>query len=451
MGGIRALRTNLISALRQRGDIAGAVVTGYLQMAVSIAVNLLLVPLYLRTLGTGGFGLLMMLIGLNAWAGIATLWLVGGVTRRLGVTHAHGRREEFAAAWAAAKWGILAGTILVAGSISGLVWFMPALFGPEATRSNDFWVAMIFFYLQFGAAWLYGIDRLALTVSGHQTLANLLLGGQQLLLGVLVFVALHLGGGLSSVMAAFFGSHAAALAASAICRRLYLGRLSWRSPFDPAVRSELISMLSRQGAAFQVFGVLMLSLQADILIVGLIGGPLIAAEFALVWKIAEVLIQALWRIPDTLQPRMIHLDAKHETTLLKALLGRVDWALLCLAAAAGIAYALLGRWIISLWVGAEHAPSDIWVYVLGGGAIFWLAISRLPISAAYGTGRLRRLLQVGSIELLGKVLGTAALIGAYGLLAPLIAINAVHALGVAYGYRSVLRPIGEPERRHAGE
>jgi ABC-type maltose transport system permease subunit len=98
----------------------------------------------------------------------------------------------------------------------------------------------------------------------------------------------------------------------------------------------------------------------------------------------------------------------------------------------------------------EHAPSNAWVYVLAGGAIFWLTLSRLPISAAYATGRLRRLLQVGSIELLGKVAGTAALIGAYGLLAPLIAINAVHALGVAYGYRGVLRRIGEPERRHEG-
>jgi O-antigen/teichoic acid export membrane protein len=450
MGGIHPLRTRLISALRQRGDIAGAVVTGYLQMAVSIAVNLLLVPLYLRSLGTGGFGLLMMLIGLNAWAGIATFWLVGGATRRLGVTYAHGRWEEFALAWAAAKWGILGGTILVAASISGVVWLMPSLFGPEAARSDDFSLAMIFFYLQFAAAWLYGIDRLAMTVSGHQTLANLLLVGQQLLLGILVFLALRLDGGLSSVMAAFFGSHAAALVASAICRRAYLGRFSWRSPFDPAVRGELVSMLSRQGAAFQVFGVLMLSLQADILIVGLIGGPLIAAEFALVWKIAEVLIQALWRIPDTLQPRMIHLDAKRETTLLKTLLRRVDWALLCLAAAAGIAYALLGRWIIGLWVGAEHAPADMWVYVLAGGAIFWLTISRLPISAAYGTGRLRRLLQLGSIELLGKVLGTAALIGAYGLLAPLMAINIVHALGVACGYRGVLRGISEPEPRHAG-
>jgi hypothetical protein len=92
----------------------------------------------------------------------------------------------------------------------------------------------------------------------------------------------------------------------------------------------------------------------------------------------------------------------------------------------------------------------MWVYVLAGGAIFWLTISRLPISAAYGTGRLRRLLQLGSIELLGKVLGTAALIGAYGLLAPLMAINIVHALGVAYGYRGVLRGISEPEPRHAG-
>jgi membrane protein EpsK len=438
---MRALRTRLLAG--DRADITGAIVTGYAQMGITVLVNLLLVPFYLQALGSTGFGLLMMLLGLNAYAGIAVLWLFGGLNRRLGVTFAHGQREEFAAAWAAGKWGTLAGALLIAVLLGGLLDVAPQLFGVEAQQILDFKLALVFFFLQLVVSWFYGIDRLALTVSGHQTVANLLIIFQQLVFAGLVYPALVFHGGLSGVMAAFLGSHAATLVASAICRRIFLPAAVWRSPFHPTVTRELRTMLLRQGAAFQTFGVLSLSLQADILVVGLLGGPAIAAQFAIVWKIAEVTVQAIWRIPDVVQPKIIQHDARAESQLLKHLLQRVDGLVLPVAAAAAIAYALLGRWIVELWVGAEHTPANPWVYVLAGSAIFWLALSRLPMSAGYATGRVSGLLRLMGVELLGKLVITASTIGSWGLLSPLIAVNAVHALGLAYGYRLLLRQIAK--------
>jgi O-antigen/teichoic acid export membrane protein len=160
-----------------------------------------------------------------------------------------------------------------------------------------------------------------------------------------------------------------------------------------------------------------------------------------VWKIAEITIQGLWRIPEAFQPRIIQLDTMGQVDSLHHLLRRVDWVMLPLAAAAGVAYALFGHWILELWVGAEHAPNNILVYVLAGGAIFWLSLSRLPILAGSATGRLRGLLPLMATEVLGKIALTAAMIGSFGLLAPLIAINVMHALGVAYGYRYAMRRI----------
>jgi O-antigen/teichoic acid export membrane protein len=206
-------------------------------------------------------------------------------------------------------------------------------------------------------------------------------------------------------------------------------------------------MLSRQGTAYQLFGMLTLSLQADILVVGLIGGSAVAAEFALVWKIAEITIQGLWRIPDVVQPRIIQLDTLGQVDALHRLLRRVDWLMLPAAAAAGIGYGLFGHRIIALWVGAEHAPQNILVYMLAGCAIFWLSLSRLPITAGYVTGRLRGLLPLMVTEVLGKIALTAAMIGSLGLLAPLIAINVVHALGVAYGYRYAMGRIFQQKDR----
>jgi O-antigen/teichoic acid export membrane protein len=443
---MRALTTRLLPPQGERADITGAIISGYAQMGVTVLVNLLLVPIYLQALGRTGFGLLMMLIGLNAYASIGVLWLFGGLNRRLGVTFAHGQQKEFADAWAAGKWATLAGAIAIGVLVGGLLYAVPALFGAEAQQVPNFPLTLALFFLQLGASWLYGIDRLALTVSGHQTVANILLILQQILLGGVVYLALSLDGGLAGVMAAFLASHLVTLVASAFARRLCLPAVSWRSPFDSRVGSEFRAMLSRQGTAFQIFGVLTLSLQADILIVGLLGGPAIAAEFALVWKIAEVIVQALWRIPDVVQPTILRLDARDQSNALKDLLRRVEWVLLPLAAMAAIGYALLGRWIVQLWVGADHAPADPWVYVLAGSAIFWLTLARIPISAGYVTGRLRGLLRVMGLELLGKAVITAITIGGWGLLAPLVAINTVHALGVAYGYRRELRQITNRER-----
>jgi O-antigen/teichoic acid export membrane protein len=436
---MRALRTKLLAG--DRRDITGAIVTGYAQMGITVLVNLLLVPLYLQKLGTTGFGLLMMLLGLSAYAGIAVLWLFGGLNRRLGVTFAHGNRVEFAAAWAAGKWGTVAGALLMALLLGGLFTAAPQLFGSEAQQMPDFKLALALLFLQLAVAWVYSIDRLALTVSGHQTVANLLIIFQQLVFAGLVYLALAINGGLPGVMAAFLGSHAATLLASTFCRRAFLPAAVWRGPFDRVVRHELRAMLSRQGTAFQIFGVLTLSLQADILVAGLLGGPAIAAQFSIVWKIAEVTVQAIWRIPDVVQPKIIQHDARGETKQLKHLLRRVDRLVLPLAAAAAILYALLGRSIVELWVGPEHTPADPWVYALGGSAIFWLALSRLPISMGYATGRLRGLLRLMGVELLGKIVITAATIGSWGLLAPLVAVNAVHALGLAYAYRAALQEV----------
>jgi O-antigen/teichoic acid export membrane protein len=438
---MRALLMRLRPPFGARADITGAVIAGYAQMAITALVNILLVPLYLDALGRTGFGLLMMLIGLSAYAGIGVLWLFGGLTRGLGVAFARGARDEFAAAWAAGKWGVLIGAGLVAGVVSLTLWAAPRLLGDDVQQIADFPLVLALFFTQLAVTWLYSIDRLALTVSGRQTVANLLIAGQQLLLGAFVYLALALKGGLAGVMAAFLASHVAALIASSVVRRLLLWKLAWRTPFDPMVRRELRAMLSRQGTAYQVFGMLVLSLQADILVVGLIGGSAIAAEFALVWKIAEITIQGLWRIPEAFQPRIIQLDTMEQVDALHHLLRRVDWLMLPLAVAAAIAYGLFGHWILELWVGAEHAPNNILVYVLAGGAIFWLSLSRLPILAGSATGRLRRLLPLMATEVLEKIVLTAAMIGSLGLLAPLIAINVVHALGLAYGYRYAMRRI----------
>jgi hypothetical protein len=79
--------------------------------------------------------------------------------------------------------------------------------------------------------------------------------------------------------------------------------------------------------------------------------------------------------------------------------------------------------------------------MLAGGAAFWLAITKLPIAAAFVTLRLRPLVAIMSVELTAKIALIATLVGTVGFLAPLAAINITHVLGTAWAYRWLLRKV----------
>jgi len=74
-------------------------------------------------------------------------------------------------------------------------------------------------------------------------------------------------------------------------------------------------------------------------------------------------------------------------------------------------------------------------YALAGGAVFWLTIARLPAIYAFSQVRLKSLIKVTALETIGKVIFVFALFPTLGLYAPLVAINVLHILGIAYLYQ----------------
>ena len=72
-------------------------------------------------------------------------------------------------------------------------------------------------------------------------------------------------------------------------------------------------------------------------------------------------------------------------------------------------FALLGPYLVELWVGAEQAPDNHLAYVLAGGAIFWSVRARL--SAIYGFSLVRHgaLNRATGIELVARVAMTLGL------------------------------------------
>jgi O-antigen/teichoic acid export membrane protein len=194
----------------------------------------------------------------------------------------------------------------------------------------------------------------------------------------------------------------------------------------------------RTGAGFFLHGILVLALQADTALVGWLGGAQVAAQFYLVWRIAEALIQVIWKLPELLSPYFVQMDVRGEHDTL-ARIARWGYGLIGLVAVlTGLFYALWGSVLVAWWVGPVKTPVSPWGYALAGGAIVWLSLSRLPVVLASARLVLGPLNKITLYELLGKLLLVAWLFPKLGYLAVLIGTNVVHLLGVAYLYFGLL-------------
>jgi O-antigen/teichoic acid export membrane protein len=424
-------------------DYAGALASGYVQIAVNAVVQLAMVPLYLETIGRAGFGILMVLLALATYLAVGALWLTGGATRTLGEMAANDDRLGFAEVWSAGRTAALVYTGAVGALVLVTLALFPGLLGTDALGVTGLWPALVLFALNVVVSWVLAIDRIGLNVTRQQTWSNVLGIVAQLVFVALAVPMLLGGGSLANVTGALLVGNLVALVAAGILWRRLGYRLSWWQNFR-AQRRRVAGMLTRRGRDFTLYGMLSLTLQADILVISFIGGPLLAADFALVWKIAEVVVVALGRFPDALQPRMIQHDVRGEHDELATSIRRIDRLMIVAAATFGVIYAFAGPAVVELWVGADnvpHGPLALYGYMLAGGAAFWLAITKLPIAAAFVTLRLRPLVAIMSVELTAKIALIATLVGTVGFLAPLAAINITHVLGTAWAYRWLLRKV----------
>ena len=445
------MRALLKRGLHHRGYM-GALSSSYLVMGASILVQIAFVPLYLNAFGQYQFGVLMVLLSFVNVAGIGIAWLNGGAFRLLGEYTALGDETAFRRAFGLIKtisvsYGLIL-TILIGVMVVG---FDKALFSGDTEadiRTARLALLLLGVYLVFSFA--AGVDRLALTARKHQGAANM-----AQLAGILVCAAgivpwILLGGNMPGVM---IFQIVGALVSIFVTRRLLNRQLpGLRMRVPTSQDSDLFKRLGgRTGAGFFLQGALILTLLSDTVWVSFLGGAKEAAEFYLVWKMAQGLVQLLWKIPEQLAPYLVQMDVRGEHAAL-ARITRLGYGAIGAASLfTGVTYALFGPHLVALWVGEVHAPNNHLSYVMAGGAIFWLGISRLPVVLASARVALRQLNRTVGIELLGKLTITLLLFPHLGYMAVLLSINLVHGLGVSLLYFHLLRRNPEVSTRHTAD
>jgi O-antigen/teichoic acid export membrane protein len=401
-----------------------SLLSGYLAMAGNIIAQVVLVPVYLTTLGAEGFGLLVLMLAMINYAVVGIGWLNGGLQRILG--EAFGTRNDAGFVQAIDVGKII---FLAYGAAAALLGIGVVAFLDRSQVPLGAAIVAGFFLV---ASYESSIERLALTAAARLAAVNLLQFAQVVVYAISVVFVLLAGGGLLGVFACQLGSVLFARFLLPLC---WQGARPIAKHMIGTLRPLLARLTGRMGGGYFLSAALILTSQSDVLVIGWLGGAETAARYVLLWKIAEVGVTALWRISESWNPILVRLDAANEHTLIKRQYRHVATLLLVTAIPAGLAYALLGPWITMLWLGAEHAPKDPLGFILAGTAIVWVGLARLPSILSYSLARFRVWNGIACVEVAARLALTVALYPRFGYLAPLVALNVVHVGGIAAAYQ----------------
>lgn len=407
--------------------------SGQLSIAIVAGTQLLAVPIQISALGMHGFGIVALVTTWLAIAAAPTVWLTSGGVRRLGEAVATERWDVYAATRRAVRMGLTVYGAAISAAVYALGFVLAPTLEPalnEQLIAALPWLCLyLFFYYE--QAWL----TVVLTARKNQHICNYAVSVQSAIFLGALWVFTQWEGTLSAVYAAF--------AVGVVTSRLILFvglRRALPEPESPGrTMTGMRGLFSRRGAGYTAYGGLTLIQNADTALVGALGGAEAAALYSLVWRVPTLLIQVFWRVPSLLEPYIIQADAAGDRVRVRTLFGRGEWAFYGAVALAALAYAVLGPWILELWVGSTHAAYPLWVYWLAGGATLWLAAVRWPINFLHALARLKGLTTVLAIEVAARALAIWLLYPILGFAAPLAATNIVMAGGAFWIYRTMSR------------
>jgi O-antigen/teichoic acid export membrane protein len=437
-GSMSPVFDRLRALIRNNPDYFGAVITAYGVVGMQVLVQFALLPLYLSTLGKFQFGVLMLLMaGVNA-AFLGISWAYGSVLRILGEAAAVKDDRVFADGYLAAKW-MFAGYALCLIMLGFMIAWAARFFdgGASGTSPDIVWSAF-FAALHFFVLCEFSVDQMALNARKRQVVANSLLMGGLVIFFALVIPWLNAGGGVAGVFGCLALGNLAARAVAWVYWRRLAVNVGWGLPrAHLAGTFRRFLSLMRQG--YLLYGLIFMALQTDVLLVGWLGGAEMAAEFVLVWKVAEILIIAVWRLSESLQPDLVHAHARGDRDRLQRIYSKGIYIVRLVALGIGVIYGVFGAWLVGLWVGADVAPDTMIGYALAGATIFWLGSARFSAIFAYSLTLLRPLIRVAGAELVIKLVLILVLFNQVGYLAPLIAISVTHICGIAIAYAKLPR------------
>jgi O-antigen/teichoic acid export membrane protein len=327
--------------------VAQNALSGYVTLALSALLGLVLTPILVSRLGTDGFGTWSLVLGSVAYLGLLEVGLGTATTIRVAALETDGPdavsrvlSTSMALSCAAAGLGLLA-TV-------GLVFLFPVLFGVKDSLVHDAQVAVLLVGGWQCITFLVNVSSSGLLGTGHMHLVNFSGFVVASLVSVAQAAILLLGGGLPEIAAALLVGAVVTFAVLRLQVRRALPAVAIRlhQARRPLAR-ELMSRGWRNGITSVAFT---LAFGSDIVLVGLILSPAAAAAYAIALRAYLLLQRISTGVLGALGPT--HAHAANNAT------DERRFELYCLSISLCLFLALLGALTVAVYA---HPLLHLWL------------------------------------------------------------------------------------------
>ncbi len=375
-----------------------ALISNYGLLVANVGTYAITVPLFFRWLGAERYGVWLIVLQLVYLVSLAMNWIAAPVTREAVASYVASNGtlvkklfQTVAGFYAVVGTGLIVCVLLVGSAVLQHL-TMPASVQAEAHA------ALLFSTVYVGGMLQLNLLLNILTGFQHMHQANLLQAGLTVLGTGSGLAAVAMGYGLTGLA---FGQVFALVVVYAVGWRLArkIGGMTWGLDH---VDFDLLRGLVRSGSAYAGYSVSYLLLQSDILLVGVVLGPAAAAIYGVAYKVADQLVQLIWKIPDSLFPIIAELDIRQSSDRLARvhrLSGKVAMAAAFLGAVLLAAY---GHGGVHLWVGPDNTPPSI-VFLAFAGMVVLQVLVHTSLIISYGTNRMSSIAGVALLEGAGKI------------------------------------------------
>lgn len=356
---------------------------GYSTLAFTVARNLLLVPLYLQFVSLGEYGAWLATGGALVQLLVTDYGLAGVVTQKIAVLSGSGDRRRLRALIAAGVVNATVLAIIMTAASSVLAAFLPATQGllPEEVRTvvGCFLIAIV----ANGLGVLSATTTAALRGLQKPVTAGAIGLGADAASILVTLGCLFAGLGLYGIA---FGLLARSLIAAVagltalgfywVAMRTAQGPWSWADSIE----------LWRDGGRFFVTSIAMrLQSQANILLVGTLLGPQVAAVYGLTVRAHETVSLVLSQLNFALGPVLAHLEGAGERARIDGVIRILLPVVAALAAGGAVCAVVLNEAFVGLWVGSQ-AYGGFAISALMGLAMWVSAVAYVAYEALLARG-----------------------------------------------------------------
>jgi O-antigen/teichoic acid export membrane protein len=402
---------------------------GYASMMISLARNILLVPVYLHAIPLAEYGAWLATGGALALILINDYGLSGVVTQRMSASYGAG---DFAALGRLAGSALAIGTLLsIALTLVSLacVPFLPGLKTLSASESH---AVVVCFVLAIVANGLGVVGATAASVI--RSLQRVVLGGSIILAAeganvVVILFGLFAGYGLYAIAAGVLVRSviltvAGLIGAWFVCAR----NLNTAIEIDSTAVRDLIGEASR----FFISSIaIKLQAQANVFLIGSILGPASAAIYSLTVRAHETVLMVIILINGSLVPSVTHLFGSGNIVRFRVVVLRLLVFLAALTALAMTITVILNPAFLLLWVG-KGAFAGQTVSILMAAAIFISSIASIAYDALLAQGKFRLVTRFFMFTGILQILLLVSLLR-WGLwVAPFVTIVIISVWGTAF-------------------